>query len=130
MKDAPAFRSMHPAHDRDVLFFDGSHRVFQNSDVTVFFLEVLPLLASGVLVQIHDIFLPADYPPAWADRYYSEQYLAAVLLLFGERHFEVVLPNFFITADTDLMSRFDPLFAAPSMQGVERHGNSLWLRRR
>jgi hypothetical protein len=43
----------------DILFFDGSHRIFSNTDVTVFFLEVLPRLKPGVLVHIHDIFLPA-----------------------------------------------------------------------
>src|SRR4029450_13895428 len=43
----------------DVVLYDGSHRVFQNSDTTVFFLEVLPRLAPGVLVHIHDIFCRA-----------------------------------------------------------------------
>ncbi len=32
---------------------------------------------------VHDIFLPDDYPPEWADRYYSEQYLLAAWLLGG-----------------------------------------------
>lgn len=114
----------------DILFFDGSHRVFQNSDVTVFFLEILPALPPGVLVQIHDICWPADYPPAWADRYYSEQYLAAMLLLFGRQHFEVVLPNAFVATHTDLSRQFDELWDAPHLQGIERHGLSLWLRTR
>src|SRR6185503_9200227 len=47
----------------DILFLDGSHRTFMNSDVTVAFLEVLPRLNKGVRVQIHDICLPYDYPP-------------------------------------------------------------------
>lgn len=114
----------------DVLFFDGSHRVLQNSDATVFFLEVLPELASGVWVQIHDIFWPMDYPPAWADRYYSEQYLAGLLLLLGEAHFELVLPNAYISACTELGALFDPLWRAPELAGIESHGSSLWLRRR
>src|ERR1035438_7582905 len=45
----------------DIFFMDGSHRSFMNSDVTVFFLEILPRLQPGVLVHIHDIFLPLDY---------------------------------------------------------------------
>jgi hypothetical protein len=44
----------------DILFFDGSHRVFTNSDVTVFFLELMPRLKPGVIVHIHDIFLPCS----------------------------------------------------------------------
>ena len=39
----------------DILFFDGSHYAYMNSDVTVVFLEILPMLQPGVVVQIHDI---------------------------------------------------------------------------
>ena len=56
--DLNLFRELEPG---DILFFDGSHRIFANSDVTVFFIEVLPRLKPGVLVHVHDIFLPADY---------------------------------------------------------------------
>ncbi|MFG0306899.1 MAG: class I SAM-dependent methyltransferase [Phycisphaerales bacterium JB040] len=70
----------------DVVFFDGSHRCLPNSDVTVFFLEVLPALPAGVVVGVHDVFWPADYPPGFADRWYSEQYvLGAYLLGLGDR---------------------------------------------
>ena len=53
----------------DILFMDGSHRVFTNSDAVVFFLEILPELKPGIFVHIHDIFLPYDYPPEWNERY-------------------------------------------------------------
>ena len=46
----------------DILFIDNSHRVLPNSDATVFFLEWMPRLADGVIVHIHDIYLPWDYP--------------------------------------------------------------------
>lgn len=75
-----------------MLFFDGSHRIFENSDVTVFFLEILPRLRSGITVHIHDIFLPFDYPRVWRDRHYSEQYLLAAYLLAGYSRIEVLLP--------------------------------------
>lgn len=74
----------------DVLFFDGSHRSFQNSDVTVFFLEILPRLRKGVFVGVHDIFLPNDYPPAWVGRYYNEQYMLATYILAKETLFDLV----------------------------------------
>src|SRR5262245_47808439 len=64
----------------DILFLDGSHRAFMNSDVTVAFLEILPRLQRGVRVQIHDICLPYDYPPGTEDFYYSEQYVLAAFL--------------------------------------------------
>lgn len=71
---------------QDVVFFDGSHRCLQISDVTVFFIEVLPQLAAGALIGIHDIFWPLDYPPKWISRYYSEQYvLGAYMVALGNR---------------------------------------------
>jgi hypothetical protein len=87
----------------DILFFDGSHRIFTNSDVAVFFLEILPSLPPGVLVHIHDIFLPLDYPPEWNDRFYSEQYILAAMLLCGDRPFDIVLPNCYVTSDPALL---------------------------
>jgi len=51
--------------ENDILFIDNSHRVFPNSDAMIFFLELLPFLKKGVIVQIHDIYLPYDYPMAW-----------------------------------------------------------------
>ena len=64
----------------DILFYDGSHRCLQNSDVTVMFLDVLPRLPSGVFVHIHDILLPDDYPDIWRERFYNEQYLLEAFL--------------------------------------------------
>lgn len=59
--------------DGDVLFVDNSHRIFTNSDATVVFLDIMPRLKPGVLLGIHDIMLPHDYPPDWTGRFYSEQ---------------------------------------------------------
>lgn len=65
----------------DTLFVDGSHRVLTNSDVTTIVLDVLPRLKPGVLVGFHDIFIPFDYPDAWKERAYNEQYIIAAMLL-------------------------------------------------
>jgi hypothetical protein len=113
----------------DILFFDGSHRVFQNSDVTVFFIDILPYLKSGVYIHIHDIVWPLDYPPGWEHRYYSEQYILAMILIFGLEHFQIVLPNSYIARCTELTHIFDTLWDAPSLTGIERHGGSFWLRK-
>ncbi|HEX6376008.1 MAG TPA: class I SAM-dependent methyltransferase [Allosphingosinicella sp.] len=111
----------------DILFFDGSHRVFNDSDVTVFFLEVLPRVAPGVLVHIHDIFWPQDYPPEWGERYYSEQYMLAMLLLYAPAKIDTVLANAFISLDPDLGRR-----AAELTDGEPLHerfyGMSYWFR--
>lgn len=111
----------------DILFLDGSHRTFMNSDVTVAFLEVLPRLQRGVRVQIHDICLPYDYPPGWEDRYYSEQYVLAAYLLGGGGRSTVLLPNAFVSGDLELARILDPLWNRPGLEAVERHGSSFWM---
>lgn len=113
----------------DILFVDNSHRCFTNSDVTVFFLEILPRLKPGVIVEIHDIYLPYDYPDIWKSRYYSEQYLLACYLLSGCRFFEIILANQFITQDDDLIKILDPIWNKLERNGIsQRRGSSLWLR--
>ena len=112
----------------DVLFIDNSHRAFQNSDATVMLTEVVPALPAGVLVGIHDIFLPDDYPPQWGDRYYSEQYLLAAWLLGGGGGAEVVLPAHYIRRFPDLDAICDPIWSAPGLAEVQRHGGAFWFR--
>jgi len=114
----------------DILFLDGSHRILQNSDVAVFFLEILPQLAPGVLVHIHDIYWPLDYPDEWGQRMYSEQYMLGLLLLFATDRFEVILPNSYISNCTDLCSILDPLWGASHLAGIEPFGGSFWFSKR
>jgi hypothetical protein len=108
----------------DVLFFDGSHHAFMSSDVVVFWLEILPRLRPGVLVHIHDIFLPYDYPANWRDRYYSEQYLVAVALLARQRSLEIFFPAYFVDRDPSL-SR---LLQEQCGRRAEGSSGSFWVR--
>lgn len=111
----------------DILYVDNSHRVFMNSDATVIFLDVIPRLKPGVLVEIHDVMLPFDYPTAWIDRYYSEQYLLAAYLLARGHRFEILLPNAFISGDHELNKILTPLWQDARMKNVETHGVSFWI---
>jgi hypothetical protein len=110
----------------DVLFFDGSHRVYMNSDVTTFFLDVLPRLRPGVLVGIHDIYLPYDYPPEIATRYYSEQYLLATHLLGGGAYLAPVLANAHVSRTPHLNEVLASLWARPQLAGVPATGEAFW----
>ncbi|MET7247525.1 class I SAM-dependent methyltransferase [Methylobacterium sp. EM32] len=67
----------------DVLFIDSSHVAMPGTDVDRLLLDVLPRLAAGVLVHLHDIFLPDAYPEAWAWRGYNEQVPVGTLLQGG-----------------------------------------------
>lgn len=67
----------------DILFVDSSHVAVPGSDVDLLLNGFLPRLQPGVLVHLHDIFLPDPYPPAWAWRGYNEQIPVACLLQGG-----------------------------------------------
>ncbi|MDP9325986.1 MAG: class I SAM-dependent methyltransferase, partial [Candidatus Dormibacteraeota bacterium] len=84
--------------------------------------------APGVLVQVHDIFLPWDYRPDWVDRQYSEQYLLAAYLLGGGHRVEVILPNFYVFTRPRLAAILDPIWTAVPLTGYETAGHSLWMR--
>jgi predicted O-methyltransferase YrrM len=114
----------------DILFVDGSHRSFMNSDATVLFLDVLPRLKPGVLVHIHDIDLPYDYMPERAEWYYSEQYLLAASLLAGHQNYSIVLPHAFISKEPDVVEVLQRFWARPELAGVSPKGVSFWLETR
>lgn len=68
--DLPRFAALGPG---DIAFFDSSHLLWPGSDVDMMLNRVLPALAPGVLIHIHDVLLPDPYPRAWAWRGYTEQ---------------------------------------------------------
>lgn len=111
----------------DILFIDGSHRSFMNSDVTVFFLEILPRLRPGVIVHIHDIYLPLDYQPERAHWFYSEQYLLAASLLAGHRNYRVLLPNYYISVTESVRRVMDAFWKRPHLASVPAGGCSFWI---
>ncbi len=115
-------------NENDVLFVDNSHRILPNSDSTVFYLEILPRLKKGVIVHIHDIYLPYDYPQFMCDRFYSEQYGLAMYLLANSKKYEPILPNYFISEDKELRKQIEPFWNHPNLKNVERHGGSFWLK--
>lgn len=117
--------------ENDIVFFDGSHRCFMNSDVTALFLDIMPRLNSGVYLQIHDIFWPIDYPIEWKERYYNEQYLLGALLANGLEKYEIILPNFYISLKPELMNILEPLWTSnQNFKDVEKHGCSFWMRKK
>lgn len=114
--------------ENDIVFFDGTHILLPGSDVMWFFLEILPRLKKGVIIQIHDIYLPYDYPDFMCQRYYNEQYLLGTLLLNNPGKYEIICPNYFIYTDKELLAVLDPVWQLPSLQKVEQHGGSFWMR--
>lgn len=84
----------------DILFIDSSHVSKIGSDVNYLYLEVLPRLPAGVIIHVHDIFLPYEYPRGWVVddlRFWTEQYLLQAFLAFNSR-FEVLFANSYLEA--------------------------------
>jgi predicted O-methyltransferase YrrM len=70
----------------DILFIDSSHTVHIGGDTVFEILEILPRLQVGVLVHIHDICFPFNYPKSFVvDRqnFWAEQYLLQAFLAFN-----------------------------------------------
>lgn len=113
--------------ERDLVFVDSSHRAFQGSDVTVFMTEILPQLPAGLVVGIHDIFLPEDYPPDWQARYYNEQYLLACWLLADPDRFDILLPVWHVDRSPEFQEELDALLRASGAPPESRGGGAFWF---
>lgn len=111
----------------DIVFVDNSHRVLPNSDATTFFMDVLPSLPHGTLVQIHDVYLPYDYPQDMCDRFYSEQYALAFFLLANPRQYRPLFPAYYISQAPHLNYKLNEMWDYDRLKKVERHGGSFWL---
>jgi len=112
----------------DLLFIDSSHVAKTDSDVNFLFFDVFPRLAPGVLVHLHDIFLPHDYPPDWVlgeNRSWNEQYLLRALLMHSSG-FEVLFGcSYAFWRYRELV-----IAALANPDGAGYGGGSFWMRRR
>lgn len=75
--------------ENDILFIDSSHMIRPQGDVNFEYLELLPIIKSGVIVHIHDIFTPKDYLDEWIlgdVKLWNEQYLLEAFLVFNTEY--------------------------------------------
>jgi predicted O-methyltransferase YrrM len=110
----------------DILFIDSSHVAMPGTDVDRLFLDVLPRLAGGVLVHVHDVLLPDAYPPEWAWRGYNEQLLVGALVQGGA--WEIIFASRYVATRMARHVEGNVLAALPLAAGA--HETSLWLRKR
>ncbi len=114
--------------ENDILFIDSSHSLKIGSDVQYEFLEILPHLKKGVIVHIHDIFLPSDYPKQWVMndfRFLNEQYLLQAFLIFND-HFEVLLGGSYLHAK--FPSELESAFSSYK-RDIDSPPGSFWMRK-
>lgn len=107
----------------DILFFDSSHILMPGSDVDILFNRLLPELNTGIVIHIHDIFLPDDYPKVWSWRAYNEQNAIAPLLYGGRA--APLFASHYIAGNMQETIRESVLSQLP--RAADAVDSSLWL---
>jgi predicted O-methyltransferase YrrM len=104
----------------DILFIDSSHVVRMSNDVAHLFCRIIPSLKPGVVIHVHDVFLPYEYPkrffydcPGW-----GEQYVLHSLLQSGA--YSMLWPGYYLQQD-----RPDAVVALPFL--AEGRAQSIWV---
>jgi predicted O-methyltransferase YrrM len=115
----------------DFLFIDSSHVAKIDSDVLHLLFRVLPQLRPGVLVHVHDIPWPFEYPRVWFDqgRAWNEAYFVRSFLQYNAA-FEIVYFAAYLEAEHhDLMARAIPTALGRPAEPTTLGNSSLWLRK-
>jgi hypothetical protein len=124
--DLALFRSLSPG---DIVFIDSSHTLRPMGDVEFEYLHILPILPKGVIVHVHDIFSPRDYPAKWLKedrRFWNEQYLLETFLSFN-KEFEIICSlNHLMNLGS---SQFKAAFPILAERGPVPFVGSFWFRR-
>jgi hypothetical protein len=114
--------------ENDILFIDSSHVLSIGSDVQYEFLEILPRLKKGVIVHVHDIFFPLEYPKEWVlkeQRFWSEQYLLQAFLMFNDSFQVLYAGAYMIMNHPDKVEAFmNSRIKTPYMSG------SFWMQKK
>jgi predicted O-methyltransferase YrrM len=105
----------------DVLFIDSSHVAKTGSDVVHQLLNVVPSLSDGVVVHVHDIFIPEDYPQGWVRNGFgwTEQYLLQAFLIRNERAHVLAMNRW--------LALRHPEAVTAALGQMELHGSSIWF---
>lgn len=111
----------------DVLFVDTAHTVKTGGDVVWIFSEVLPRLAPGVVVHIHDAFVPGEYPEQWVLEGWgwNEIYLINAFLAFNAGYEVLYGVHWMYENEPGLVEG-----AFPGHLSAPGRGAALWMRRR
>jgi len=117
--------------ENDILFIDSGHTVRTGGDVNFLFLEILPRLAPGVIVHVHDIDLPYEYQKVYFTNpgfrmFWTEAYLLQAFLCFNSQ-FEILLAMAYLM--TDKKDEFSRAFTHYDPTKQKAISGSFWMRR-
>ncbi len=97
--------------ENDLLFIDSSHIIKPQGDVLREYLEIVPIVARGVFIHVHDIFTPHDYPEQWVKnsvRFWNEQYLLEATLSNSDSYQIVAALNYLKHEEYDALKHVCP----------------------
>jgi hypothetical protein len=124
----------------DLLFVDSSHAVKTGSDVIRIYLDIIPNLAAGVFIHIHDINLPYLYNRGALSYYFdqnSQETALLVALLTRNKHLSALasLSALHYDRSQEMMGFLSDYRPEANNEGLSpcypRQGhfpNSIWLR--
>ena len=108
----------------DVLFIDSSHICRTRGDIPYLFCQLIPGLPSGVLVHVHDIYIPFDYPNNRDHLCYTEQYVLHALLAHSPRY-RTVLTSHWLSRQH--ARRMQETFGPDTASDVRLYGGCYWF---
>ncbi|MEI7940615.1 MAG: class I SAM-dependent methyltransferase [Verrucomicrobiota bacterium] len=108
----------------DILLIDSSHVSKVGSDVNHLMFRVLPRLRPGVVIHIHDIFFPFEYPEDWfrEGRAWNEAYLVRAFLQNNQAYKIMLFADY-------AGKRFREFLAERMPLCLKDTGGALWLRK-
>lgn len=121
VEDVEDLSLFHDLDHSDILFIDSSHTVQVGNDVAFLFCKVLPALKKGVVIHVHDVFLPYEYPShlAFDNPQWGEQYVLHALL--QGRDCDVLWPGHYVQRDHSALAERLPFLSSGIAQ-------SFWFR--
>lgn len=108
----------------DILFIDSTHVSKIDSDVNLYLFDILPRLAEGVMIHVHDIPYPFEYYKEWIydGRAWNEAYMIRAFLEFNTSFKIKFWGSYFENKHKELYYGHMPLCA-------KCPGGSLWLQK-
>lgn len=116
----------------DILFIDSSHVLKLGSDVSFLLLDVLPRLARGVVVHVHDIATSFEYPPEWYDegRAWNEAPALRAFLAFNHGFEILFFCDYLVRFQREALAEHMPQALRQPKSITEGNASvSIWLRR-
>lgn len=104
----------------DVLFVDSSHVLKTGGDVCDILFRILPALEPGVVVHLHDVLYPFEYPRAWVEggRAWNEAYALRAFLLYNTSFTILIWASYLYQHQRAALERVESICA---------NGSSLWI---